>query len=194
MAYEYTEAKRAGEPHALPDIEVFFDRVEYSECCQAPTHVGSEATECPSCEGRAKFTPIDDPETHGWRWWYAYGFPGCLWDSGPYGPYDSEESALTAARESAGYCAHGIAEDGICTDCPAPELWVLVDHTETLMVKPANPPHPARYCRPGETPAAWASEAGAKGSREHYETVHGLGPLHAIRLSEDEARRWGHEE
>jgi len=34
--------------------------------------------------------------------YYAYGFPGCLWDSDPVGPFDTEEEALEAAREAAG--------------------------------------------------------------------------------------------
>ena len=31
-------------------------------------------------------------------WFYAYGFPGCLWDSDPIGPFDTEEEALAEAR------------------------------------------------------------------------------------------------
>lgn len=35
--------------------------------------------------------------------YFAYGFPGCLWDSDPNGPYLTERKALEAAREQAGY-------------------------------------------------------------------------------------------
>ena len=30
---------------------------------------------------------------------YAYGFPGCLHDSEPVGPFNTEQEALTDARE-----------------------------------------------------------------------------------------------
>ena len=32
-------------------------------------------------------------------WYYAFGFPGCLWDGEPDGPYASEAEAVEAARE-----------------------------------------------------------------------------------------------
>jgi hypothetical protein len=35
-------------------------------------------------------------------WYYAFGFPGCLWDGEPIGPFNSEAEALAAAREDAG--------------------------------------------------------------------------------------------
>lgn len=33
----------------------------------------------------------------GWYYWYC--FPGCLPDSEPYGPFESEEAALKAMRD-----------------------------------------------------------------------------------------------
>lgn len=38
--------------------------------------------------------PASDP---GWYYWYC--FPGCLPDSDPIGPFDSEADALADARE-----------------------------------------------------------------------------------------------
>ena len=35
-------------------------------------------------------------------YYYAYGFPGCLWDSDPIGPFETYEKALEDARETAG--------------------------------------------------------------------------------------------
>jgi hypothetical protein len=32
-------------------------------------------------------------------WYWVEGFPGCLWDGTPSGPYDSEDEAIEAARE-----------------------------------------------------------------------------------------------
>ncbi len=55
--------------------------------------------------------------------YYGYGSPGCLPDSGLFGPYDTEQEALAAARESSGFCAHGLQEFGpVCKECPALEL------------------------------------------------------------------------
>ena len=38
-----------------------------------------------------------DPMGPGWYWWTC--LPGCLPDSDPFGPYDSEDAALLDARE-----------------------------------------------------------------------------------------------
>lgn len=43
----------------------------------------------------ARYT--DEETAPGWYYWYC--FPGCLPDSDPIGPYDTEEEALEAARE-----------------------------------------------------------------------------------------------
>ena len=32
-------------------------------------------------------------------WFYAFGFPGCMWDGEPMGPFDTREEAIAAARE-----------------------------------------------------------------------------------------------
>lgn len=36
--------------------------------------------------------------------YYAFGFPGCLWDSDPVGPFDTEAEALEAARDPEAHC------------------------------------------------------------------------------------------
>ena len=36
-------------------------------------------------------------------YYYAFGFPGCLWGSEPVGPFETEAEALEAAREDAGF-------------------------------------------------------------------------------------------
>jgi hypothetical protein len=71
MAQHYSNPKRENDPHALPDIETF-------------THLDVEM----------------DPEHYhgpGWYWWSC--FPGCLPDSDPVGPFETEEAALADARE-----------------------------------------------------------------------------------------------
>ena len=78
MSYEYTDPTREDDPHALPDVEVFHSNM-------------------------LNLT-YDDLEVEG-GWYqgeghyYAYGFPGCLWDSDPEGPFESYALALAAARE-----------------------------------------------------------------------------------------------
>jgi hypothetical protein len=74
----YSDPKRENDPHALPDVEVF---------------QGSDYPIEPGDEGE----PLE-PE----KWYYWYCFPGCLPDSDPFGPFDSEEEALADAQENAG--------------------------------------------------------------------------------------------
>jgi hypothetical protein len=80
MSYEYSDPSREIDPHALPDVEVF-------HADHYPSESGSETGNSP--EG------ID--ATPGF--YYAFGFPGCLWDSEPVGPFDTYAEALADARE-----------------------------------------------------------------------------------------------
>lgn len=65
----YSDPTRESDPHALPDVEVFLLTAD------------DFATE----------------EEEGW--YYAYGFPGCLHDSDPIGPFGSRAEAIDAMRE-----------------------------------------------------------------------------------------------
>ena len=110
MAYHYTDETRSTDPHALPDVEVFEATPELA---------------------------VVDHNVGGWYseagFYYAHGFPGCLWDSDPVGPFNTEAEALAAARGSAGFCPHGVdvgdmhsemrKQDAhtVCEECPAPE-------------------------------------------------------------------------
>lgn len=72
----YSDPKRADDPHALPDVEVFYlDR-------NAMWTVTGDAL-------------ADDSEP-GWYWWFC--FPGCLPDGDPVGPFDTEADALADAQ------------------------------------------------------------------------------------------------
>ena len=79
MGYHYSDPKRADDPHALPNIEVWHE---------GPGRIHREG-------------PGDDSdgEEHEGGWFYAFGFPGCLHDGEPSGPFASEEEALADARE-----------------------------------------------------------------------------------------------
>jgi hypothetical protein len=78
----YSDPKRASDPYALPDVEVF-----QAEC---------------TCPGECLQVHHDDGlqlEDGGWYWWSC--FPGCLPDGEPNGPFDSEDEALADAQAAA---------------------------------------------------------------------------------------------
>lgn len=74
MSYIYSDPTRETDPHALPDVEVF------------------TLGECKEDHASEWFAGIG--------WYFAFGFPGCLWDSDPIGPFNTEQEAINAARES----------------------------------------------------------------------------------------------
>jgi hypothetical protein len=104
MSYYYSDPSRENDQHALPDFEVFADKVGSLlcwQCDEVDTYADDIAFKngfCPQCG-----VPLKSPKLSklldGVKYWYAFGFPGCLWDSDPVGPYDTEEEAIEAARE-----------------------------------------------------------------------------------------------
>ena len=98
MPYEYSDKSRESEEHALPDVEVFY-RTAAAILAEGKDTVWFEMLE----------NHIKNNGNDGWGhisaceefegWFYAFGFPGCLWDSDPIGPFDTYEQALEAARE-----------------------------------------------------------------------------------------------
>ena len=86
----YSDPTRESDPHALPDVEVFYvsqavcldDR--HDEPCPQP---------CSECDHDC------EPERMeiGYYWWSC--FPGCSPDSEPFGPYDTEAEAVDAAQD-----------------------------------------------------------------------------------------------
>ena len=78
----YTDPERESDPHALPDAEVF--------------HVTADEIQ------RDQWADDDGtPYEPGFYWWSC--FPGCLPDSDPFGPFDTEQEAIDDARERAGH-------------------------------------------------------------------------------------------
>ena len=97
----YSDPKRESDPHALPDVEVWEDRIYELLCerCGKFDITEGEATAtsavyCPSCEREATAKP-----TMRFAWWWWSCFPGCLPDSKPFGPFETEADALADARE-----------------------------------------------------------------------------------------------
>lgn len=87
----YSNPKRESDPHALPDVEVFYmhsgprkayDRIYVMDRCDSEDSHFQECDECPES---------------GWYWWSC--FPGYLPDSEPFGPFATETEALADAQD-----------------------------------------------------------------------------------------------
>lgn len=101
----YSNPKRASDPYALPNIEVFQltameaaeqDEDEIFEYLKRPEF--RLATMDSKVRERMLETMVEELEiTGGWYWWAC--FPGCLPDSNLFGPFDTEAEALADARE-----------------------------------------------------------------------------------------------
>ena len=94
----YSDPKRENDPHALPDVEVFYvhagprkayDRVYQMDHCAAEDAKNRAGCHLPD--------PCEDCPEPGWYWWAC--FPGCLPDSDPIGPFATEAEALADAQE-----------------------------------------------------------------------------------------------
>ena len=72
----YSDPLRIEDLYALPDLEVFYMNREDIDNCE--------------------FFEDEKPEP-GYFYWYC--FPGCLPDSGPIGPFASEDEALADAQD-----------------------------------------------------------------------------------------------
>lgn len=78
----YSDPSRESDPHALPDVEVF--------------HVGPGGWTADEVRGDYESASGEELEP-GWYYWFC--FPGCLPDSEPIGPFETEDEALADARE-----------------------------------------------------------------------------------------------
>jgi len=106
MGQFYFDPSRENEPHALPDGEVWESETYTYDCrrCGIFTLDEDSATGnpdgaiCPSCSncGPGLGTLIRTGQT---AWFYWACIPGCLPDSEPMGPFDSETEALADARQ-----------------------------------------------------------------------------------------------
>lgn len=73
MTQAYFDPEREDDPYSLPDCEVFYlDENEMQD-------------------ENGEYLPS------GWYWWAC--FPGCLPDSDPNGPFETEEEALQDAQD-----------------------------------------------------------------------------------------------
>ena len=89
----YSDTSRENDPHALPDLEVFYMNVRDFVEASHDTWMAERTLEIEP----SQFSNLTDcSELEGWYWWICY--PGCLPDSNPIGPFDTENEALADAR------------------------------------------------------------------------------------------------
>jgi hypothetical protein len=74
MSQHYSDPKRASDPHALPNIEVFY-----------------------AGAGELEIEGADEPSEAGYYWWAC--FPGCMPDGDAMGPFPTEAEALADAQD-----------------------------------------------------------------------------------------------
>ena len=78
MSQAYSDKSRESDPHALPDVEVFYF----------------------NGDGRAMPCMIDgDGAIADFGWYYWFCSPGCLPDSEPTGPFKTKQEALDDAQQ-----------------------------------------------------------------------------------------------
>tara|TARA_Y100000310_G_scaffold330958_1_gene403646 strand:+ start:180 stop:422 length:243 start_codon:yes stop_codon:yes gene_type:complete len=75
----YSNPDRETDPHALPDIEVFYDGPDYGHGTVARNYDSN-----------------GEPVQPGYYWWSC--FLGCLPDGEPSGPFDTEAEAIADAK------------------------------------------------------------------------------------------------
>jgi hypothetical protein len=75
MAQFYSDPERENDAWALPDVEVFY-----------------------AWEGELEWEGQEEPSEEGWYYWFC--LPGCMPDSDPIGPFETEAEAINDAKES----------------------------------------------------------------------------------------------
>lgn len=76
MSRYYSDPSRESETYALPDVEVFY-----------------------AAAGELQWEDQQEPSEAGWYWWTC--MPGCMPDSDPFGPFETEEAAVEDAQDMA---------------------------------------------------------------------------------------------
>lgn len=109
MSQHYSDPRRESDPHALPDLEVFqLTAHEVAQTMEDEIHELTKRHEfrLANMNGRSRERLLDAiVEEYGVEggWFYQYCFPGCMPDSDPIGPFESEAEALEDARKGLEY-------------------------------------------------------------------------------------------
>jgi hypothetical protein len=96
MSQFYTDESRENETYALPDAETFYAKAgewahdKNGERCDVETY-GMDHDRCGE--------PVDGQDLNSAGWYWLACLPGCLPDSDPHGPFETEEEAIEDARE-----------------------------------------------------------------------------------------------
>jgi len=77
MTQVYSDPSRESEPTALPNVEVWYH--------------------WPDSNPRIAEDDVMRDQDPGWYYWFC--LPGCLPDSDPIGPFDSEQEAIADAQD-----------------------------------------------------------------------------------------------
>ncbi len=100
MSQHYSDPDREDSPYSLPDVETFTAR--YGDCPFCTSTViedGSGQFHCEECrDGRTLQGVTPEDIQTGWFYWFC--FPGCMPDSEPSGPFETEQDALDDARSN----------------------------------------------------------------------------------------------
>lgn len=116
----YSDPSRENDPHALPDLDVFF--MSARNIAAVFEDNGGHETE------------YTEP-----GWYYCYALPGCLPDSEAFGPFATEAEALADARDNAeGVARHGTCPiaytyeaDTHCPECAEARFGTCEEHGQT---------------------------------------------------------------
>ena len=91
MSQAYSDPSRASDKWSLPDVEIFYHQHAKRELCAL--NAGHKA----ELYGECVVDAAGDCCGTGWYYWTC--LPGCMPDSDPFGPFDSEAEALADAQE-----------------------------------------------------------------------------------------------
>ena len=97
MSQHYSDPTRENEPTSLPDLETFYVSLDDVLDATFETWQGERLRE--SIVDSARRYSVRDCATDLEGWYYWTCFPGCLPDSDPIGPFDSEQEAIDDARQ-----------------------------------------------------------------------------------------------
>jgi hypothetical protein len=103
MAYVYSNPEREQDTYALPDVEVFeMPADEVALLDEDSVHDYLKRFPLANWNSRERERMVEAMVeelgiTGGW--FYRFGFPGCMPDGGPIGPYTTSAEAVDAARE-----------------------------------------------------------------------------------------------
>jgi hypothetical protein len=92
MSMIYSDPTRETEPAALPNVETFYQEGFHCDNCDTDAFDGDECM-CDEAPEEGESSTIS-----GWYW--QAGFPGCLPDGEPTGPFETEAEAIADAQDS----------------------------------------------------------------------------------------------